>query len=132
MRLRGPDIRDLDQHFLETYKLKHHRKDLSLSRHALEVIQTHDWPGNVRQLQHSMERAVLLAEGSKIEPGDIFPGEHASPVSNPIRRHTLSEQEALIIKESIQRNGGNLSKAARELGVARSTLYNKMKNYRVL
>jgi DNA-binding NtrC family response regulator len=129
LRLRGQDITDLAQYFMDKYRLKHRKEKLSLSPAALEMIQHNNWPGNVRQLQHSMERAVLLAEGRKIEPGDIFPGVHASPTSNKIRRPTLSEQEALIIRESIQRNGGNLSRAARELGVARSTLYNKMKTY---
>lgn len=129
LRMRGPDITDLAQYFLEKYKAKYHKHDLFLSPDAVQLIQHNEWPGNVRQLQHSMERAVLLADDRKIEPGDIFPGEHASHPHGEIRRPTLSEQEAIIIRESIQRNGGNLSKAARELGVARSTLYNKMKSY---
>jgi len=129
LRLRGPDISELAQYFLEKYKAKHGRYDLSLSSDARDLIQHNAWPGNVRQLQHSMERAVLMADANRIEPGDILPGEYAGQSPGGIRRPTLSEQESLIIRESIQRNGGNLSKAARELGVARSTLYNKMKNY---
>jgi len=129
LRMRGPDITDLARYFLEKYKAKHQKLSLSLSAAALDLIQNEDWPGNVRQLQHSMERAVLLAEGRKIEPGDIFPGEHARHSHGKRRRLTLSEQEANIIRDSIQRNGGNLAKAARELGVARSTLYNKLKTY---
>jgi DNA-binding NtrC family response regulator len=129
LRKRGQDIVDLARYFLEKYKAKHYKSSLSLSPAALELIQNKEWPGNVRQLQHSMERAVLLAEGKKVEPGDIFPGEHTTQASGNSRRLTLSEQEAIIIRDSIQRNGGNLAKAARELGVARSTLYNKLKNY---
>lgn len=129
LRDRGPDIIDLAQYFLDKYKKKHGKYDLGLAPDALKVILDHDWPGNVRQLQHSMERAVLMADGNKIDPEDIFPGEHTSHSPREIRRPTLSEQEAIIIRDSIQRNGGNLSKAARELGVARSTLYNKMKTY---
>lgn len=129
LRKRGQDIIDLAQYFLDKYKKKHGKFDLGFTPDALKVIQSHDWPGNVRQLQHSMERAVLMADGSKIDPKDIFPGEYTSHSPREIRRPTLSEQEAMIIRDSIQRNGGNLSKAARELGVARSTLYNKMKTY---
>lgn len=129
LRMRGQDITDLAHYFLEKNKAKHHKPSLSLSPDALELIQNNEWPGNVRQLQHSMERAVLLAEGRKIEPGDILPGEHATYPSGENRRLTLSEQESIIIRDSIQRNGGNLAKAARELGVARSTLYNKLKTY---
>ena len=102
---------------------------MALSSGALDLIQAYEWPGNVRQLQNSMERAVLLAEGRKIEPGDIFPGTYEQPFSDETGRPTLADLEAITIRDSIQRNGGNLSKAARELGVARSTLYNKMKTY---
>lgn len=129
LRDRGQDIMDLALYFLDKYMQKHQKKDLRFSSDALEWIQQNDWPGNVRQLQHSMERAVLMADERKIEPGDIFPDAYPARSSKKSRRLTLAEQETLIISESIQRNGGNLSKAARELGVARSTLYNKMKTY---
>jgi transcriptional regulator with PAS, ATPase and Fis domain len=129
LRDRGQDIMDLALYFLDKYMQKHQKKDLRFSSDALELIQQHDWPGNVRQLQHSMERAVLMADERKIMPRDIFPDAYASTSAKESKRLTLSEREILIIKESIQRNGGNLSKASRELGVARSTLYNKMKTY---
>ena len=129
LRERERDIVDLAHHFLKKYKSKHRREGLVFSSRALDVIQTCEWPGNIRQLQHSMERAVLLAEGREIEPGDIFPGTYEQPSPNETGRPTLAELEAITIRDSIQRNGGNLSKAARELGVARSTLYNKMKTY---
>jgi transcriptional regulator with PAS, ATPase and Fis domain len=129
LRLRGQDITDLAQYFLEKYMLKHHKQNLRLSPESLDLIQQHHWPGNVRQLQHSMERAVLMAESRLVEPWDIFPGAVASLSPGENQRPTLSEQEALIIRESIQRNGGNLSRVARELGIARSTLYNKMRTY---
>ncbi len=128
LRNRGEDITDLAQHFLESYMQKHHKQGLFLSARTLEVIRNHDWPGNVRQLQHCMERAVLLSDSMEIKPGDLFPDD---PEKNPpmeSKRPTLAELELITIRESIRRNGGNLSKVARELGVARSTLYNKMKN----
>lgn len=129
LRERGQDIIDLAQYFLEKYLVKHHRQGFIFSAGALEAIKGHPWPGNVRQLQHAVERAVLMAEGRKIEAGDILPGVYEKHNSREIRQPTLAELEEISIRESIQRNGGNLSKAARELGVARSTLYNKMKTY---
>ena len=129
LRERGEDIIDLAHHFLEKYVQKHNKPGLTFSSHSMDVIQRHGWPGNVRQLQHCMERAVLLAEGRKIEPGDIFPEAHDTTLRHETLRPTLAELELITIRESIRRNGGNLSKAARELGVARSTLYNKMKTY---
>ena len=129
LRERGPDIIDLANYFLEKYRAKHKRPGLRFSAGALDAIQRNQWPGNVRQLQHSVERAVLMADGRKIEAGDIFPGASERHSPDEIRRPTLAQLEEISIRDSIQRNGGNLSKAARELGVARSTLYNKMKSY---
>ncbi|TFH28079.1 MAG: sigma-54-dependent Fis family transcriptional regulator [Bacteroidia bacterium] len=129
LRNRGEDIIDLAQHFLEKYMMKHNKPGLVFSSKTMDVIQGHAWPGNVRQLQHCMERAVLLTDGRKIEPGDIFPEAFDNTHAVETLRPTLAELELITIRESIRRNGGNLSKAARELGVARSTLYNKMKTY---
>jgi len=129
LRDRGEDIFDLAQHFLDRYTQKHKRTGLHFSSDSELLIRQHDWPGNVRQLQHCMERAVLMTDGDKIEPGDIFPETFDLPMQNESKRPTLAEVEMLAIRDSVRRNGGNLSKAARELGVARSTLYNKMKTY---
>jgi DNA-binding NtrC family response regulator len=129
LRDRGDDIFDLAQHFLDRYTQKHEKTGLQFSPDTELLIRNHDWPGNVRQLQHCMERAVLMTDGDKIEPGDIFPESFDLPLRTESKRPTLAEVEMLAIRDSIRRNGGNLSKAARELGVARSTLYNKMKTY---
>ncbi len=129
LRERGQDVLDLSSYFLEKYRIKHHREGLLFSGEALQAIRDQNWPGNVRQLQHSVERAVLMADGRKIEPWDLFPDASGQTSSTVSRRPTLAELEELTIRESILQNGGNLSKAARELGVARSTLYNKMKAY---
>jgi DNA-binding NtrC family response regulator len=129
LRERGGDILDLAKHFLAKYCHKHKQPGLVFTPEALETIHNHLWPGNVRQLQHSVERAVLMADGRKIKTGDILPGAPESGQSDDRKRPTLAELEEISIRDSIQRNGGNLSKAARELGVARSTLYNKMKTY---
>ena len=129
LRERGQDIIDLAHYFLEKYRAKHMRQGLLFSTGALKAIQDNQWPGNVRQLQHSVERAVLLADGRKIESRDILPGASDNPLHDEIKRPTLADLEEITIRDSIQRNGGNLSKAARELGVARSTLYNKMKTF---
>ena len=129
LRERGQDVIELANYFLGKYREKHMRPGLKFSHGTLDAIERNQWPGNVRQLQHSVERAVLLADGRKIEVSDMFPGTSDSHLPDKIKRPTLAQMEEISIRESIQRNGGNLSKAARELGVARSTLYNKMKSY---
>jgi DNA-binding NtrC family response regulator len=129
LRERGGDILDLAHFFLEKYCMKHKRPGLHFAPGALEAIQQNQWPGNVRQLQHSVERAVLMADGRKIKAQDVLPGSSENGLETDTRRPTLAELEEITIRESIQRNAGNLSRVARELGVARSTLYNKMKTY---
>jgi len=129
LRERGRDILELANYFLERHCIKHRRPGLLFSPEALDAIQNYHWPGNVRQLQHSVERAVLMTDGSKIKTADILPGNSERDAVYSGRRPTLAELEEISIRDSIQRNGGNLSKVARELGVARSTLYNKMKTY---
>jgi len=129
LRERGQDILDLAHYFLDKYIKKHNRKGLAFSESALARIEAYEWPGNVRQLQHSVERSVLMADGRIIEPKNILPGEEIGSSREETKRLTLSELEVVTIRESIKRNRGNLSKVARELGVARSTLYNKMKSY---
>jgi DNA-binding NtrC family response regulator len=128
LRDRGRDIIELAIHFLEEYGEKHNRKGLSFSDKAIALMEKYGWPGNVRQLEHSVERAVLMAEGRMIRPSDILPGEPVSFSREETRQPTLAELEAMAIRDAIHRHRGNLSKAARELGVARSTLYNKLKN----
>jgi DNA-binding NtrC family response regulator len=129
LRERGTDVLDLADFFLDKYRMKHKRPGLHFSSAALEAIQHYQWPGNVRQLQHSVERAVLMADGRKINAKDLLPGIKESSLTNDTRRPTLAELEEITIRDSIQRNAGNLSRVARELGVARSTLYNKMKTF---
>lgn len=129
LRERGQDILELAHYFLDKYAEKHLRQELTFSPEALDRMMIYHWPGNVRQLQHSVERAVLMADGRIIEPENVFQGEETGSSLKEMRRPTLSELEIMAIRESIQRNGGNLSQAARELGVARSTLYNKLKYY---
>jgi two-component system response regulator HydG len=129
LRDRGQDIIDLAHYFLEKYRVKHKRPGLLFSPGALDAVKGNQWPGNVRQLQHSVERAVLMADGRKIKASDIFPGASGPTLPDELSRPTLAQLEEISIRDSIQRNGGNLAKAARELGVARSTLYNKMKSF---
>jgi len=129
LRERGQDVIELANYFLDSCREKHKRPGLLFSVEALDAILANHWPGNVRQLQHSVERAVLMADGRKITPPDILPDQVFHTELTETKRPTLAELEGITIRESIQRNGGNLSKAARELGVARSTLYNKMRTY---
>lgn len=84
------------------------------------------WPGNIRELQHTMERAVILSDGNVLKPSDFLL--HAKPMqsfdSEPM---TLNEMEEQMILRALEQNEGNYSAAAEQLGISRQTLYNKLK-----
>lgn len=90
-------------------------------------LMAHAWPGNVRELQYCIERAVILVEGSLVKAGDILVRPGSAYV--PPEIVTLEEIERQVIETTIQRNNGNLSATAKQLGIRRQTLYNKMKRY---
>ena len=86
----------------------------------------YSWPGNVRELQHTMERAVILCEGNVLKSTDFLLN---SRQSNTIESgpSTLDEMEQLMITNALNKNDGNYSAAANQLGISRQTLYNKMR-----
>lgn len=93
---------------------------------AQEKLMEYPWPGNIRELQHTMERAVILSDGSVLKPSDFLL--HAKPMQSmdnePI---TLNEMEQQMILRALEQNEGNYSAAAEQLGISRQTLYNKLK-----
>ena len=93
---------------------------------AQEKLMEYPWPGNIRELQHTMERAIILSDGSVLKPSDFLL--HAKPMqsmdSEPM---TLNEMEQQMILRALEQNEGNYSAAAEQLGISRQTLYNKLK-----
>ena len=94
----------------------------------LKKMASYSWPGNVRELQHAIEKAVILSDGKRIEDrGIIADRAKTGPESEePI---TLEDMEKIMIERSVQKNKGNLSKVAGELGITRATLYRKMEKF---
>ncbi len=127
---RREDIPLLARHFLEKYCRKNHREIKGFSPRAMETLITREWRGNVRELEKSIERAVVLTRGEYIEPGDLFDeipleqdlkGEIRVPFGIP-----LEEIERKIILETLHRTGGDKKLTAQILGVASRTIYRKM------
>jgi two-component system response regulator HydG len=131
LRERGKDIQLLARHFLKTYTAKYQRQGLQLSTDALSRLQQYDWPGNVRELQHTLERAVIMAEGNEIQAGDLSISAHRASADQAFSEQELNleEVEKKAIQKAIQKHQGNLSQAAKELGLGRTTLYRKMNKY---
>jgi DNA-binding NtrC family response regulator len=128
LRDRVDDIPVLAYHFLRLYCEKYNKQGKKLSTQALEKLSTYQWPGNIREMQHSIEKAVILSDTSVIGPND-FSFSNASKSSTENDNMTLEEMEKKLITDSIKKHDNNLSIVASKLGITRQTLYNKLKKY---
>ncbi len=134
LRDRPGDIGILARHFLEVYARKYARRVPEISERALLAIEEYAWPGNVRALQHAIERAVILSEGDVLTPRDFsLPPSSLGVASEAdaasVEATTLAEIERTAISESLRRHTGNVSHAAKELGITRTSLYRRMEKH---
>ena len=128
LRDRREDIPLLAMHFLNASGGKYGRPGLQLSSPALDAILRHAWPGNVRELRHCVERAVLLADGSKVDVEHL--GLRQAPEGSlSLENVALDEAERILIRKALARNRGNVSRAASDLGLSRSALYRRLKRH---
>jgi DNA-binding NtrC family response regulator len=130
LRDRGSDIELMAGYFLDKYSVKYNRGQMSLTREAMNALKNYPWPGNIRELEHSIEKAVILTEGNVVTADNLFlkkiPFPQTAVTDAPL---SYDEYEKDIIRKALLRNMGNLASAARELGITRQTIYNKMKKY---
>lgn len=130
LRERGEDIHLFIDYFLQRYAIKYKRKNISLHEHALQKLCSYHWPGNIRELEHTIEKAIILCEGDMIRPKDIFVKQTWSPqLSTTVPN--LEEVERQAIETAIRQNNGNLTATAEQLGISRQTLYNKIKRFKL-
>ena len=131
LRDRAEDIPLLAEYFLEIYKRKYNKPQMTIGETALKKIQHHLWPGNVRELQHSMERCVILSESDILHPNDFFfsTSEGVKKEKVMFDHYNLEEIEREVIKEVIKNNKGNITKAATDLGLTRTSLYRRMEKF---
>ncbi|MEN6626510.1 MAG: sigma-54 dependent transcriptional regulator [Candidatus Sumerlaeia bacterium] len=129
LRDRREDIPLLADHFLGIYA-GHYRKPLvGFTRDAIDLLLRHPWPGNVRELKHSIERAVLMAKGEQIGQSDLGLALNVSDADRSLDEMSLEEVERVLIRKALGRNGGNVSLAARALGLSRSALYRRLEKH---
>ncbi|MBM1003676.1 MAG: sigma 54-interacting transcriptional regulator [Desulfofustis sp. PB-SRB1] len=138
LRKRKEDILPLANHFLEKYATKHNRPVPILTPLTLDLLMEFDWPGNIRQLENEMERAVTVAGGSRTLYPDFLSEKlrqtrQGEAERNMPRQSTLKgavgRLEARMIREALGRHGGNRSRVAKELGISRQGLLNKIAAY---
>jgi DNA-binding NtrC family response regulator len=130
LRERREDIQPLVDHFMAIYAKKYNKNISKLASGALNKLQAYHWPGNIRELQHAIERAIILSEGSILECGDFL----FSPIDEQtegmvFESYNLDHIEKTVIKQTLQKHGGNVSTTAKELGLTRASLYRRMEKF---
>ena len=128
LRERREDIVPLAQLFLERFAEKYHRLLTGIAPDAAAMLTEGRWSGNIRELQNCIEKAVILSEGRELTAKDIQLESVAKPVGTTIKAVNEAEEERLV-REAMDRTDGNISAAAKMLGVSRPTLYAKLKKY---
>jgi len=141
LRERREDIATLAQHFVKKYAAREAR-DVSLSPKAVEALLAYDWPGNIRELQNVLERAVILSVAEVIEPEDlnlnmeeVLKVDRVDPSKLPAAgslRDEIRAKEMETLKASLTQANGNVAEAARLMGVPRTTLFHRLKKYRLV
>ena len=131
LRERIDDIPLLIEHYLDIYCKKYHSSRKRVSQSTLRRLEKHNWPGNIRELQHAVERAVIMSDSNILEPTDFFLSqmEEAKESSITPVSMNLEETEKMLIRKVIDKHGGNISKAAKELGLTRASLYRRIEKY---
>jgi DNA-binding NtrC family response regulator len=131
LRERKDDLSKLIEHFLKHYAAKHGCSVQRLAPEAKAILEAYDYPGNARELANIIERAVIVADGKRLEEQDLPAGLKAA-VSTQQRKATpqsLAELEAAYIAETLAATGGNKTQCARILGISRKNLYEKIARY---
>jgi transcriptional regulator with PAS, ATPase and Fis domain len=131
LRERKEDIKLLADHFVDMYCRKYRKNPKSLPSNTLRRLEKYKWPGNIRELQHAIERAVIMSEKSALQAEDFFFLSQSNEGTEETSAESLDldEVEKNTIKKAINKNGGNISKAAKELGLTRASLYRRLEKH---
>jgi len=128
LRERGEDICLLANHYLEIYSSKY-KRNIQFHPSTCEKLMKYHWPGNVRELQHAVEKAIILADANLLMPNDfLFQSPKKANVTDSANLNIEEHEKQLIIK-ALEKNHGNMTAVAKELGITRATLYNKIEKY---
>jgi len=137
LRERKEDVKLLANHFLKAYSQKYNRPDLGINPQTMHRLTEYHWPGNVRELDHAMERAVILCDGNELHADDFYLApnqstssyrEEAAPVPTE-GDYTLEALEKMMVQKVLIKHAGNITHAAKELGITRTALYRRIEKH---
>jgi DNA-binding NtrC family response regulator len=127
---RPEDIPLLAEYFLGIYARKYQKRSLNIGSAAMKKLERYHWPGNIRELRHTLERAVILSESIALQPADfLFPDADAQHEGIVFETFHLDEVEKTVIRKALKKHSGNISHTAKELGITRTSLYRRMEKY---
>ena len=136
LRERREDIELLAKHFLQVYSQKYDRPGLKMNENTLRRLKEYHWPGNIRELDHAMERAVILSDGAELHPDDFYlapnePSQVQQQAQGSISAddHTLESLEKMMVQKALVKHAGNITHAAKELGITRTALYRRIEKH---
>ena len=131
LRERGPDITELAHHFVSIYAEKYNKSTFSFDSGFIPKLKKHTFPGNVRELQYVLERAVIMTDGHELKPEDlVFSSiERTNVQTAELKSTNLDDVEKTTIENVLEKNKGNVSKSAKDLGITRAALYRRMDKY---
>lgn len=132
LRDRGKDILLLADYYLKKFVQKYGKQLMVLNEEVKALLLSYTWPGNIRELSHCMERAVILNDKKVLELNDFQLDNKSNTNSIGDKAISLEEAEKILIESSMRRNKGNISHVARELNIGRQTLYRKIEKYNLL
>jgi DNA-binding NtrC family response regulator len=129
LRQRGEDVKLLSEYFLAIYMRKYHKQSLHFDRTTIRMFENYDWPGNVRELQHAVERAVIMCESDILLPSDFWITQKDNEPALNIENLKLDDIEKMTVKRILIKHNGNVTLAAKELGLTRTSLYRRIEKY---
>jgi DNA-binding NtrC family response regulator len=126
LRQRGDDIMLLAEHFTQRFAGKYDKPGLRIGQGVIEYLKSHSWPGNIRELEHAVENAVIMCESRMLSPADFNLRFRVSPGEESLNLETVEKR---TIEKALLKHRGKYTKACSELGISRTTLYHKIKKY---
>lgn len=129
LRDRREDIPGLAAHFLRRHATRYHKAIGGFDAGGMQALLAHGWPGNIRELDHAIERAVLLAQGDQVRAADLGLRAGTSSASPRLDELPLEDVEKMLIQKALSRYEGNVSRAAQALGLSRSALYRRIASH---